>query len=110
MGKASVEELVRHLQSELESTTDIPDEIEREKRRWQLELAIQEALSFSLRYEVLEEAGVEPLKTVEATRLISDAQPKVQPQLPAGNDGWCTKCDSALEVDLDFCPACGQKR
>jgi hypothetical protein len=109
MGEPTVDELIRHLQTELGQADDIIDSLDRKRRMLQLETSIQEALSFQQRYNILEDAGIDPIKIAEAVRLIQTAETAPAPKLKNTEDGWCESCEATLEEDLDFCPACGKK-
>ena len=60
-----VEEFMRHLQAGLDEAMEIDDEIERNDRILQLEIAIQEAIIFNNRYQELVSHGIDPLVLVK---------------------------------------------
>ena len=109
MSEPTVDELIRHLQTELGQADDIADSLDRKRRMLQLETSIQEALSFQQRYKILEDAGIDPIKITEAVRLIQTADTIPSTQSKNNESGWCERCEASLEEDLDFCPACGIK-
>ena len=109
MGEPTVEEFIRHLQVELEQCDSIVDYVERQQRQIQIENGIQEALSFQQRHAILENAGIDPLKITEAVRLIKSNKETPKPSQSNSETQWCPKCESSLEDDLNFCPACGHK-
>ena len=59
MGEPTVDELIRHLQSELGQADDIIDSLDRKRRQLQIETCIQEVLSFQQRYKILDDAGID---------------------------------------------------
>ena len=107
MAEPTVDELIRHLQVELEKAEDILDSKERTKRQLQIEITIQEALSFQQRHSMLDDAGIDPLKISEAVRLIQKAEKPTAKVNAEGGTRNCEKCAARLEEDLDFCPSCG---
>ena len=109
MGEPTVDELIRHLQTELGQADDIVDNLDRKRRMLQLETSIQEAISFQQRFKILEGAGIDPIKITEAVRLIQPADKMPSSQSNNTESGWCERCEATLEDDLDFCPACGKK-
>lgn len=109
MAEPTVDELIRHLQTELEKCDSIIDPQERSHRQLQIENSIQESLSFQQRYKMLENAGIDPLLITETVRLIKSADENNQSQKDSSESSWCPKCDCPLEEDLNFCPACGHK-
>ena len=104
----TLDSFLRHLQTEVEAAREISDRIERDERLLQLESSIQEAIIFANRYKELQNQGVDPLLLVD---------PKVQQERPAPpatkgqsillGSSTCATCGKLLEIDLDFCPACG---
>ena len=109
MGEPTVDELIRHLQSELGQADDIIDSLDRKRRQLQIETCIQEVLSFQQRYKILDDAGIDPIKITEVVRLIHTAESKSSSPEKSTDSEWCEKCQATLEDDLDFCPACGKK-
>ena len=78
MAEPTVDELIRHLQTELEKCESIIDSQERKQRQVQIENSIQESLSFQQRYKMLESAGIDPLVITETVRLIKSVDEKNQ--------------------------------
>ena len=105
----TVEELVRHLQTELEKTTEIDDEKERVNRIWQIEVAIQESLAFRQRYVELVESGIEPVVIEQAVRLILSQKESNEGDFVEQISGdICIHCDAQLDDEIDFCTGCGK--
>jgi len=102
----TVDEFQRHLQNELDKTSEIPDPVERERRRLQIESSIQEAIAFMFRWKELQAAGHDPLQLQKAVRLI--ASMGTVEQREASDGDTCSHCDASLEGDLDFCSSCGK--
>jgi len=103
----TVDEFQRHLQTELEKSEEITDVEERNRRRLQIEAAIQEAIAFRYKWKELKDAGHDPLELQKAVRLVANldiAQGKTAQQ----GDSVCKHCDAILEGDLEFCSACGK--
>jgi hypothetical protein len=109
MGGPTVDELIRHLQTELARADDIFDGHERKRRQLQIETSMQEALSFQQRYKILDDEGIDPIKINKAVRLIQTAETVASSPVKNAEVGQCEKCQATLEEDLDFCPACGKK-
>ena len=102
---------LRHLQTEVDSASEIVDKKEREERLFQLEVAIQEAIIFANRYRELQSQGVNPMMLVDP-KIQADhpAPPATKSQSILLGAHVCESCGKLLESDLDFCPACGAKK
>ena len=103
-----VEEFMRHLQAGLDEAMEIDDEIERNDRILQLEIAIQEAIIFNNRYQELVSHGIDPLVLVKQKDGEEMPPPVTKSQALTLGVSTCTKCGATLDPDLDFCPACGE--
>ena len=105
--KASVEAFMRHLQVCWEEAGNIGDTQEREKRLWQLEAALQEAILYKNRVEQLLQHGVDPIHLVKPAA--DGSKPPTPRKIEALNTAHahCKKCGAGLENDLSFCPSCG---
>ena len=69
--KSEIDQFIRHLQAELEDTSEILDVQAREQRQWQLEIAIQEGLKFIKRLEDKKILGLENIfEERDAVRVI----------------------------------------
>ena len=102
-----LDEFMRHLQASLDEAMDIEDKIERHDRILQLEIAIQEAIIFKNRYKELVSHGIDPLVLVAQKEGQEAPPPATKSQALTLGGSNCEKCGSALDPDLDFCPACG---
>ena len=87
---------------------EIDDEIERNDRILQLEIAIQEAIIFNNRYQELVSHGIDPLVLVKQKDGEEMPPPVTKSQALTLGVSTCTKCGATLDPDLDFCPACGE--
>ena len=103
----TVDEFQRHLQTELDKCEEISDSIERERRRLQVESAIQEAIAFRYRWKELEQAGEDPVELEKAVRLIATSD-TIQRKSAQGGGTACTYCEEPLEGDMEFCVSCGK--
>ena len=103
----TVDEFQRHLQTELEKSDEISDPVERDRRRLQIESAIQEAIAFNYRWKELKDAGDDPVELEKAVRLIatSDTIQRKSAQADADN---CSFCEEPLDGDMEFCVSCGK--
>ena len=107
MEHPTVDEFQRHLQTELEKTEEINDSVERERRRIQIESAIQEAIAFKYRWNELKEAGEDPVELEKAVRLIATSD-AIQRKSAQGGANECTFCEEPLDGDMEFCVSCGK--
>ena len=103
----TVDEFQRHLQTELDKCEEISDSIERERRRLQVESAIQEAIAFRYRWKELKQAGEDPVELEKAVRLIATSD-TIQRKSAQGGGTACTYCEESLEGDMEFCVSCGK--
>ena len=105
MGKPTLEEFRRWLQSEIKEIEDMDDGVDKSKRLQQLEMALQEAMVFDAAWELREEAAITPVVREKSVRLLSTSPESDTPSSPTG---ICTTCEAEIEEDLPFCPACGE--
>ena len=105
-----LDDFMRHLQACLEEASQIADQIERDERILQLEIAIQEAIIFKNRFTELVSHGIDPLVLVKANSTDETPPPATKSQALTLGISICEKCGSSLDSDLDFCPACGKKK
>ena len=103
LGDPTLDEFLRQLQAEMDIADKIPDKEERRQRQWQIEAAMQEAITFSNRWKHIQKLGMDPIRIVEA---ITEEENTVR-RTNAPIIGRCEKCSSPIESDLDFCPSCG---
>ena len=92
----------------MDAGMEIDDEIERNDRILQLEIAIQEAIIFNNRYQELVSHGIDPLVLVKQKDGEEMPPPVTKSQALTLGVSTCTKCGATLDPDLDFCPACGE--
>ena len=108
MGKPTLEEFRRWLQTEIKEIEELEEGPNLAKRLIQLEMALQEAMAFNAAWELRTEASIAPVIHDRAVRLLSES-PDIQPtdDVPKG---ICSVCDAEIDEDLPFCPACGENR
>jgi len=105
---ASLDEFIRHLQAELEMCHEIVDKVEKEKRIWQIESALLEAISFQKKFMELAKIGKDPMKIIEAMSLPDKHNTKSALTAIAKIGGICPQCGAPVESELDFCSTCGE--
>jgi len=105
MGKPSLEEFRRWLQSEIIDIEEIEDGVDKAKRLQQLEMALQEAMAFDAAWEMRTEASIAPVVREKSVRLLSTAP---ESESNSTSMGVCTSCETEIDDDLPFCPACGE--
>ena len=103
----TLDEFMRHLQASLEEAQSIEDNLERDDRTLQLEIAIQESLIFINRYKELVSHGIDPLVLVSSDPDVESPPPATKVQALSLGNSVCKSCGANLDSDLDFCPACG---
>ena len=91
----TLDEFMRHLQASLEEAQSIEDNLERDERTLQLEIAIQESLIFINRYKELVSHGIDPLVLVSSDPDVESPPPATKVQaLSLGN----SVCKSASSI------------
>lgn len=105
MGKATLEEFRRWLQSEINEIEAIEEGVDKAKRLLQLEMALQEAMAFDAAWELRTESSIMPVIREKSVRLLSSAP---ETESDSTTTGTCSSCESEIEDDLPFCPACGE--
>jgi hypothetical protein len=103
----TVDEFIRHMQAELDACEDIVDKNERQKRQWQIESTLLQAIEFSNRFKELSKLGQNPMKIVEALSNPNTDSAEIAKQVIAIAGGICPHCGAGIDADLDFCSACG---
>ena len=106
----TLDEFMRHLQASLDEAQSIEDKFEREERTLQLEIAIQESLIFINRYKELVSHGIDPLILVSNDPGVEAPPPASKVQALSLGNSICKSCGANLDRDLDFCPACGDRK
>ena len=107
MGKPTLEEFRRWLQTEIKEIEELEDGVDKDKRLLQLEMALQEAMAFDAAWELRAESSIAPVIREKSVRLLkSSPESDTQPS----STGICTSCEAEFEDDLPFCPACGENR
>ncbi len=107
MGKPTLEEFSRWLQSEIREIEDMEDGVDKSKRLLQLEMALQEAMVFDAAWELRAESSIVPVVREKSVRLLSTSPESDE---HTTSSGVCTSCEAEIEDDLPFCPACGENR
>ena len=108
MGKPSLEEFRRWLQSEIRELESLDEGQNVAKRLQQLEMALQESMAFTAAWEMRTESEVVPVVQEKAVRLLSSSEGfSEQSTVPRG---VCSSCEAEVDEDLPFCPACGENR
>ena len=107
MGKPTLEEFRRWLQTEIKDFEEIEDGADKAKRLVQLEMALQESMAFDAAWELRTESSIIPVLKEKSVRLLSSA-----PESPdeSSSRGICHACEEEIDDDLPFCPACGENR
>ena len=106
----TVDAFMRHLQVCVEEARNIADGNERKQRLLQLESALQEAIIYKNRFEELQRHGIDPIRLVEAESSLSQPPAPKKVEALITGQGYCAMCNSMLEPDLPFCPACGAEQ
>ena len=109
--ESEIDLFIRHLQAELEETSEILDLQARKHRQWQLEIAIQESIKYIKKIEERKILGLENIfKEKEAVRLIKKKRGEKKPSIETENEGFCSKCEAEITENLGFCESCGFKQ
>jgi rRNA maturation endonuclease Nob1 len=108
MGKPTLEEFRRWLQSEIQEIEALESGPNVQKRLTQLEMALQEAMAFSAAWDLRTDASIVPVIKEKSVRLLSES-PDISntTEVPKA---VCSHCDAEIDEDLPFCPACGENR
>jgi len=107
MGKPSLDEFRKWLQSEIREIESLEVGPNVEKRLLQLEMALQEAMAFNAAWNLRTEASITPVIQEKAVRLLS---PSPEIDSDSGPKGICGNCEAEIDDDLPFCPVCGDNR
>ena len=103
----SLEEFRRWLQEELVMADSIKGKSKRENRRWQLESALQEALSFHASVSRLQAAELPLYEEAASVRLLATEEEAASAKSDGSEGDYCVKCDESMDSELAFCPVCG---
>jgi len=110
----TIDQLIRHLQAELELVNDIGDVQAKEQRQWQIECTIQESLVFLQKFKERENAGMRRiLAEKEPVRVLRSASNSKEEAVDDDADSdtiRCPGCEGVMDAGLDFCQSCGQYR
>ena len=105
-----IEMFLKHMQAELEDTSEILDLQARELRQWQIEVAIQEGLKFLNQVEEKRKLGLKNIfMEREAVRIIKKRNSSENTKINREDLLVCPKCDHEMTENLDFCESCGHK-
>ena len=105
-----IEMFLKHMQAELEDTSEILDLQARELRQWQIEVAIQEGLKFLNQVEEKRKLGLKNIfMEREAVRIIKKRNSSETTKINREDLLVCPKCDHEMTENLDFCESCGHK-
>ena len=107
MGKPSLDEFRKWLQSEIRDIEALEEGPNVEKRLLQLEMALQEAMAFNAAWNLRTDASITPVIQQKAVRLLS-VNPEIDNE--SGPKGICSSCEAEIDDDLPFCPVCGENR
>ena len=107
MGKPTLEEFRRWLQSEIKEIEAIEEGVDKAKRLLQLEMALQESMAFDAAWELRTESSIIPVVREKSVRLLSSSPDSESVTVSAS---ICSSCEEEIEDDLPFCPACGDNR
>ncbi|MDP6889122.1 MAG: hypothetical protein QF454_03725, partial [Candidatus Thalassarchaeaceae archaeon] len=81
MGNPSLDEFRLWLQAEIADIEQLEQSSDRNKRLTQLEMSLQEAMAFSIAWEIRTEASVNQVVRQKPVRLISEAPTSEQNQM-----------------------------
>ena len=107
MGKPSLDEFRKWLQSEIREIESLEEGPNVDKRLLQLEMALQEAMAFNAAWNLRTDASITPVIQEKAVRLLS-VNPEINNE--SGPKGICSSCEAEIDDDLPFCPVCGENR
>lgn len=107
MGKPSLDEFRKWLQSEIREIESLEEGPNVDKRLLQLEMALQEAMAFNAAWNLRTDASITPVIQEKAVRLLS-VNPEINNE--SGPKGICSSCEAEIDEDLPFCPICGENR
>ena len=103
----SLDEFRRWLQEELVLADSIKSKSQRDNRRWQLESALQEAISFHASVNRRQEEELPLYEEAKAVRLLATEGEVIESNSSSSDDNFCTKCDEPMNQGLEFCSVCG---
>ena len=107
MGKPSLEEFRRWLQTEIKEIEALDDGVDKAKRKIQLQMALQESMAFDAAWELRTESSIIPVVKEKSVRLLSSSP---EPTTDSSSSGICNACEAEIDDDLPFCPVCGENR
>ena len=105
----SIEQYQRWLQARLAIAEQIDDPSERLRVTLQVESAIHLAIKYRELVELTPDDIAPPFVEMDSPiRIISDEDSVTSTTIH--DSTTCTKCDTEMTEDLEFCPACGEYR
>ncbi len=102
----TVDQFRRYLQEEIVKATMIANSAEQQKRLWQLESALAQAIKFADEVKKREDNKQTVFTEGASVRVLSTSKPTAAMIHHSEN---CPKCDSFLAEDISFCPSCGHE-
>jgi len=109
--KSEIGLFIRHLQAELEQSSEILDMQARRHRQWQIEISIQEAMKYINKIDERKILGLDNIfEEKEVVRLIKKKQQISEDQNLTTDSGLCPKCEAEIKENLGFCESCGFKK
>lgn len=104
-----IEQYQRWLQARLVIAEQIDDPSERLRVTLQVESAIHLAIKYRELVELTPDDIAPPFVEMDSPiRIISDEDSVTSTAIH--DSATCTKCDTEMTEDLEFCPACGEYR
>ena len=104
-----IEQYQRWLQARLVIAEQIDDPSERLRATLQVESAIHLAIKYRELVELTPDDIAPPFVEMDSPiRIISDEDSVTSTTIH--DSTTCTKCDTEMTEDLEFCPACGEYR
>jgi hypothetical protein len=103
----TIDEFQRHIQALLLDLSHIVDPDERRRVNTRLETTLQEVIQFRAAISLRDEVGEHLFDLIDRETEKKDEIP--ENVTDEQSDGLCTKCNSPLVDDIEFCLGCGEQ-